>query len=78
MSERSVTEHLERGAVITFFDPSPFADGVFRRAVAVGAEIADPRTNLRWIPVIRSDLRVDLVAWSLVVDIAPCGPIEDE
>ncbi|MDX3660109.1 hypothetical protein PV646_22655 [Streptomyces sp. ID05-26A] len=69
--ERSVTEHLDNGAVVTYFDPSPFAEGPFRRAVAIGAEIVDPRTNLRWIPLLRGDLTIDLVAWALVVDIAP-------
>ncbi|MGW6441718.1 hypothetical protein [Lentzea sp. NPDC055074] len=70
-SERSVTEHLDNGAVVTYFDPSPFAEGPFRRAVAIGAEIVDPRTRLRWIPVLRNDLTIDLVSWTLVVDIAP-------
>ncbi|MFD5826274.1 hypothetical protein [Lentzea sp. NPDC060358] len=44
---------------------------MFRRAIAIGPEIVDPRTHLRWIPLIRNDLRIELVAWALVVDIAP-------
>ncbi|MFD4639009.1 hypothetical protein ACFWN2_16955 [Lentzea sp. NPDC058436] len=68
---RSITEDLEMGAVVTYFDPSPFAEGLFRRAVAIGTEIVDPRTNLRWIPLIRNDLTVDMVLLALVVDIAP-------
>ncbi|SMC81866.1 hypothetical protein SAMN05660733_01853 [Lentzea albidocapillata] len=73
VSERgsTVTEHLENGAVVTYFDPSPSAEPPFRRAVAVGPEMVDPGTNLRWIPVIRSDLTLDMVMWPLVVDIAP-------
>jgi hypothetical protein len=70
-SERSVTEHLVNGAVVTYFDPSPFAEASFRRAVAIGPEIVDPRTGTRWIPLIRKDLTVDMVMWPLVVDIAP-------
>lgn len=69
--ERTVTEHLDNGAVVTYFDPSPFTEGPFHRAVAIGAEIVDPRTNLRWIPVLRNDLTIDLVVWTLVVDISP-------
>jgi hypothetical protein len=68
---RSITEHLDNGAVVTYFDPSPSTDDPFQRAVAMGAEIVDPRTNLRWIPLLRDDLTIDLVAWTLVVDIAP-------
>jgi hypothetical protein len=68
---RTVTEHLENGAVVTYFDPSPSAEPPFRRAVAVGPEIVDPGTNLRWIPLIRNDLTLDMVMWPLVVDIAP-------
>ncbi|SER49230.1 hypothetical protein [Lentzea albida] len=66
-----MTGHLERGAVVTYFAPSPFAEVAFRRAVAIGPEIADPRTNTLWIPLIRRDLSVDMVMANLVVDIAP-------
>ncbi|GLY47848.1 hypothetical protein [Lentzea sp. NBRC 102530] len=72
-SERTVTELLHNGAVVTYFDPSPFAEDVFRRAVAVGPEIVDPQTNLRWIPLVRTDARIELVVWAVVVDIAPCA-----
>ncbi|MGI5499847.1 hypothetical protein [Lentzea sp. CA-135723] len=68
---RTVTELLRDGAVVTYFDDSPTAEDVFRRAVAMGPEIVDPGTNLRWIPLIRTDSRIDLVPWATVVDIAP-------
>ncbi|HEX7306456.1 hypothetical protein [Lentzea sp.] len=67
----SPTEHLAAGAVVTCFDPSPSTDRPFRRGVAVGPEIADPRTRRLWIPLIWPDLAVDLVDLALVVDIAP-------
>ncbi|MCX2955111.1 hypothetical protein [Lentzea sp. NEAU-D7] len=70
-SGRTVTEHLENGAVVTYFDPSPSGGPPFRRAVAVGPEIVDPVTDLCWIPLMRTDLTLDMVMWPLVVDIAP-------
>ncbi|RDI32182.1 hypothetical protein [Lentzea flaviverrucosa] len=70
-SGSTVTEHLENGAVVTYFDPSPSAEAPFRRAVAIGPEIVDPCTNLRWIPLIGNDWSLDMVMWPLVVDIAP-------
>ena len=56
---------------MSWWHSSPFAEVSFRRAVALGPGIADPRTNVLWITLIRNDLTVDMVMWNLVVDIAP-------
>jgi hypothetical protein len=71
------TPRLAVGAVIVYFDPEPSSEDSFRRVVATGPEIIDPRTNDWWAPVMRRDRTVDLLPSTLIVRVAaglPASP----
>jgi hypothetical protein len=63
-------DSLERGTIVTYVDldhePTPF-----RRAVATGGFIHDPRTDLGWLPVRRPDHVGVLVDPADLVDLMP-------
>jgi hypothetical protein len=62
---------LADGVAVVYFDPEPVGDASFRRAVATGPEIIDPRTHDWWAPVLRPDRSVDLLPAMLIVAVFP-------
>jgi hypothetical protein len=58
---------LTAGAAVVYFDPEPAGDVSFRRAVATGPEIVDPRTKASWAPVTLTDRTLDLLPSALIV-----------
>lgn len=61
---------LTAGDVLVYFDPSPDGQASFQRAVIIGPEIIDPRTDDWWAPVRRADRSVELLPSALIVGIA--------
>jgi hypothetical protein len=61
--------NIGAGRIITYADAR--GSPPFRRAVATGDQVTDPQTGRCWLPVIRTDLLVDLVDPDSVIDIAP-------
>ncbi len=59
------------GAAVIYFNPEPVGEASFRRVVATGPEIVDPRTNDWWAPVMLPDRSVDLLPSMLIVAVFP-------
>lgn len=67
------TPLLRAGMVVVHFDPEPHGLSSFCRSVALGPEIVDPRTLVRWAPVMRADRTRDLVPAALIVTLDERG-----
>ena len=59
---------VRRGCVVVYVDESTAA---FRRALAIGAVLTDPGTELSWVPLARPDGTVTAVRFDAVVEVSP-------
>jgi hypothetical protein len=64
----------DSGTTLAFLNTDPACTEVFRRGVAAGPVVHDPRTNEDWIPVVCPDRTRVLVQEKLVLDDPSAGP----
>jgi hypothetical protein len=65
------TPPSDRGAIITYLVTDDGSEhGELRRAVVTGIGVADPDTDVMWVPVVRPDCELTLLDPALIVNTA--------